>query len=71
MVAEVEVPAAAPLVRLIAHEFEHIAEFIEGVDLATLIVERPGEVHRRLDGAYETGRAIKAGRAAHLEVSSR
>lgn len=70
-VAEVEIPAASRLVELLAHEFEHIAEYVEGVNLKALVREHPEEAYELRDGSFETDRAVKAGRAAQQEVERR
>lgn len=67
-IAEVEIPAASRFVELIAHEFEHISEYVEGVDLKTLARERPEKAFVLRDGSYETSRAVQAGRIAVYEV---
>jgi hypothetical protein len=71
IVATVEVPAASPLTKLIAHEFEHVVEFLEGVDLPALAAANPSLAFRHPDGSFETSRAIGAGRAADAEARSR
>jgi hypothetical protein len=64
--ARVEVPGGDPriLVELVAHEFEHIVEQLDGVDLAAWEgrsgVRRVGGVER--DGPFETERAQQIGR---------
>jgi hypothetical protein len=67
-VVDVEIPAASKLVELLAHEFEHIAEYVEGVDLKTMARRRPEEAFQLRDGSFETSRAVQAGRAAVQEV---
>lgn len=67
-VADVEIPAASRLVELLAHEFEHIAEYVEGVDLKSMVRKRPDEAFQLRDGSFETSRAVHAGRAAAHEV---
>jgi hypothetical protein len=67
-VADVEIPAASPVVELLAHEFEHIAEYVQGVDLKTLSQKCPGEAFQLRDGSFETQRAVQAGRAVAHEV---
>jgi len=67
-VADVEIPAASRLVELLAHEFEHIAEYVEGVDLKSMVRKRPEEAFQLRDGSFETSRALHAGRAAAHEV---
>jgi hypothetical protein len=66
--ARIEIPAAADHAELLAHEFEHIIEQIEGLDLAELSRTRDSGVVRKDDGMYETIRARAAGRAAAAEV---
>ena len=46
------------LTELIAHEFEHVLEQLDGVDLKALA--RAGEARRLADGAFETERAVTA-----------
>ena len=64
LLANVEMPV--PLTTLVyaelfGHEFEHIIEQIDRVDLDALALVRNGAT-RLPDGAYETARARKAGR---------
>lgn len=70
VIADVEVPAASPLPELLGHEFEHVLEFIEGVDLHQLAERRPSEAVQRKDGTFETWRAVTAGRIVRAEVSA-
>jgi hypothetical protein len=67
-VADVEIPAASPVVELIAHEFEHVAEYVQGVDLKSLSQKHPHEAFQLRDGSFETQRAVEAGRAVAHEV---
>jgi hypothetical protein len=53
---------------LLAHEFEHVLEQLEGLNLASLARRGEPGVARLPDGAYETQRAIGAGRRASREV---
>jgi hypothetical protein len=55
---------------LLAHEFEHVREQLEGVDLGTLCRQHLAGVSRLADGSYETERAIRAGRQASRELLS-
>jgi hypothetical protein len=65
----VELPVSADLAELLAHELEHVTEFIERVDLPAMAREgRGGVTQRKLDGAFESQRAIAAGRAAADET---
>ena len=67
-VVDVEIPAASRVVELLAHEFEHIAEYVEGIDLKSMARKRPDEAFQLRDGSFETARAVHAGRAAAQEV---
>jgi hypothetical protein len=69
--AEVHLPPTSGLTELVAHEFEHLLEQIEGLDLGRLarvkgsgvhVTEGPGPV-------FETDRAQAAGRVVALEAS--
>lgn len=71
MFAQVEIPADSQVAELIAHEFEHILEFIEGVDLPSLSRGRPSDVLALRDGSFETWRAVVAGRTAAQEMNRR
>jgi hypothetical protein len=70
-VADVEIPAASPVIELIAHEFEHIAEYVQGVDLKALAQKHPREAFQLRDGSFETQRAVQAGRAVAHECDRR
>lgn len=55
---------------MLAHEFEHVLEQIEGVRLADE-ADLPGTgVQRVSGGAFETARARAAGKAAEAEVDA-
>ena len=58
--------SVADLTELIAHEFEHLIEQLDGVDLTAL--SRDGQAHRLSDGAFETERAVAAGQRVAGEV---
>jgi hypothetical protein len=65
LLASVEMPVpltSLEYAELFGHEFEHIIEQIDHVDLNALTLEGDGAT-RLSDGAYETARARKAGRA--------
>ena len=66
--AIIEMPFVGDHAELLAHEFEHVIEQVEGVDLASL--SRRGElgVVRVDDGVYESARARAAGLAVRNEV---
>jgi hypothetical protein len=66
LAAEIEIRNAAALTELLAHEFEHVIEQLDGVDLHALA--REGEAHRLADGAFETTRAVATGQQVAGEV---
>jgi hypothetical protein len=66
IVAVVELPAFGNRIELLAHEFEHVIEQTEGLDLRQLARGRSSGVHD-LGYAYETKRAYEAGRRVALE----
>ena len=55
---------------LIAHEFEHVLEQLEGWDLKSLAISRNSGVHRVTYDTFETKRAIRAGETIADEVMS-
>jgi hypothetical protein len=62
-------PVGADFVELLAHELEHVTEFIDGIDLRALARNRDRHViERRSDGAIESDRAYAAGLAAAAEA---
>jgi hypothetical protein len=64
LAAHIAIAPNTDVVEMIAHEFEHVIEQIDGVDLAALAA-RPGTgVHRQgvMPGAFETVRAARVGR---------
>lgn len=70
LVVDVEIPPASQdFVELLAHELEHVTEFIEHVDFKRLARSRnAGIVQCGDESTFETDRAQKAGRAAAAEV---
>lgn len=56
---------------LIAHEFEHVLEYVEGLDHRDASRRDRGEVWMVADNRFETARAIDAGRRVAAEVTSR
>ena len=68
--AGVQVGSAGDPVLLIAHEFEHILEQLDGVDLPSMAA-RPATGVRLVSGSghFETERAIAAGRRVADEVT--
>jgi hypothetical protein len=61
IVAVVELPPRGKLVELVAHEFEHVIEQVEGADLRRLARAGSSGVYD-LGYGYETERAYEAGR---------
>ncbi|MPY89517.1 MAG: hypothetical protein GEU99_16520 [Luteitalea sp.] len=55
-------------VELIAHEFEHIVEQLEGVDYHDHLASRRGNTRVNSGQAFETDRAAAAGRSAARQV---
>ena len=69
MEADVQLGTIGDPVLLIAHEFEHILEQLDGVDLAMMASRTATGVHRRPGSEhFETDRAIAAGRRVADEV---
>lgn len=67
--ADVLIDALGDAVLLIAHEFEHIIEQLDGVDLAAMAARSATGVSARPDdGQYETERAVAAGHRVAQEV---
>jgi hypothetical protein len=66
--ATIELPAATDLTELVAHEFEHVIEQLEGIDLRALAQQHADGVIELQNGAFETVRARAAGRQVYLEV---
>ena len=66
LAADIELGLGADLTELLGHEFEHLIEQLDGVDLQGMA--RSGQAVRTRDGAFETRRAIAAGRRVTAEV---
>ena len=64
--AQIEIRIASDMSELLGHEFEHLIEQLDGVDLSAMA--RGGEARRLTDGAFETERAIAAGQQVAGEV---
>jgi hypothetical protein len=69
MLAVVDLAGSADPAIWLAHEFEHLVEQIDGVDLATLVAD-PLQAWQVQIGTFETRRAIRAGEAVSDEVHS-
>lgn len=63
--ADIEIRSLLELTELLAHELEHVLEQVEGIDLEALDKKH---ARRLSDGAFETSRAIEAGRRVASEV---
>jgi hypothetical protein len=64
-------PASRDFAELLAHEFEHVLELIDGVDFKALARAGGGQVsEKRSDGSFESERARRAGILAAAEVSA-
>jgi hypothetical protein len=68
LLAVVLLPPGGDHVELIAHEFEHVIEQIEGINLAALARSGSMAARHRDDGSFETTRAQHAGLAVSAEV---
>jgi hypothetical protein len=66
LTAKIEILSVLDLTELIAHEFEHVLEQLDGVDLHALA--HSGDARRLADGAFETDRAITAGQQVAGEL---
>ena len=64
----VRVRDGADVVELIAHELEHVLECVEGINLLAESRRDGSGVTMLSDGAFESGRAIAAGRRVAREV---
>lgn len=64
----IDILAGDDYAELLAHEFEHVTEQIDRVDLAALARADPESASALTDGVFETTRAREAGRAAAREV---
>jgi hypothetical protein len=66
--AVVRLRSASQATELIAHEFEHVLEFLEGVNYQAVSERNSEEVWRLADSRFETARAIDVGRQVAAEV---
>ena len=66
LTADIEILSVLDLTELIAHEFEHVLEQLDGVDLRALA--HAGDARELANGAFETARAITAGQQVAGEV---
>jgi len=68
--ARVEIPVSADFAELLAHEFEHVLEQIERIDLRQLAQTRKSGVRQVARNTFETDRAFDAGMAAAGELAA-
>jgi hypothetical protein len=66
--ARIEMPNTTDLTELLAHEFEHVVEQLEGVDLRALARRHEEGVVEVRTGVFETARARAAGLQVYREV---
>jgi hypothetical protein len=71
LMVDIEIPPASPdFAELLAHELEHVTEFIEGIDFRALAEARDGGVMQcGVAGSFESARAQQAGRTAAAEIN--
>jgi hypothetical protein len=67
ILADIDIKAFGDPTEWLAHEFEHLIEQIEGLELDDLARRRRGAWYSA-DGMFETDRAIRMGRAVLEEV---
>ena len=71
IVATANIKLLEDVAELIAHEIEHVIEYLDGVDLAARASLAGTGVRRDVNGAFETARAVHVGRAVAREVRGR
>ena len=62
-------PSGTMMAQLVGHEFEHIVEQLEGLDLRMLARVRKSGVYQTSFEVYESTRAQRVGRSVALEVA--
>jgi hypothetical protein len=67
----IEIPVTTRYAELLAHEFEHVVEAIEGIDLEARAKIRGSGVTKIGDRVFETARARRAGHRADFELGQR
>jgi hypothetical protein len=70
LVADVYLGEPNRVVELLAHEIEHIIEWLDGVDVREMARRAPNVVRAVVDGVYETTRAVHSGRTVASEVAN-
>ncbi len=69
-IATIRIFNLSDLVELVGHEFEHVLEHLEGLDLQLPAVQKTLAAYQTADGFYETRRAIEAGQRVYSEYRS-
>jgi hypothetical protein len=69
--ATIEIPSGADVTELLPHEFEHVIEQLEGLDLRALAQQHVRGVVEVRKGVFETARARAAGLQVYREVYDR
>jgi hypothetical protein len=69
ILSDVHLPVSSHLAELVAHEFEHVIEQIEGLNLRKLARVKGSGVHEVDRQVFETDRAQAAGRVVAAEAS--
>lgn len=67
--ANVHIFQPSSAIELIGHEFEHVLEQIEGVNLRLLVAAKDGRAQQNDSGHFETERARQAGRQVKSEYN--
>lgn len=67
--ANVRIFQPSSAIELIGHEFEHVLEQIEGVNLRMLVAAKDGRAQLTEGGHFETERARQAGRQVRTEYN--
>jgi ketosteroid isomerase-like protein len=68
--AVIDLPVSRDAAELIGHEFEHVLEQVDGVNLRLLASDGSGEAHRTDGDAFETRRALLAGQMVAGEAQA-
>jgi hypothetical protein len=67
--ADIRVLTIAQVQGLIAHELEHVREFVDGISYAVMAVRQPALAWVSAAGRFETARAIAAGEQVAREMA--
>lgn len=69
--ADVVVSVEVDIAELLGHEFEHVLERLDGVQLQQRYARGDTSTHRGASNAFETNRAVLAGRVVAAEYAGR